>query len=243
MAANGLQEQNDSCANQLLDFVSNASRELKDMLGKVDRDAESEPLRQPSLRLPSPPFNSPVPSPTPSVVSSISDQEVPTMSPKFFSQRSQRRGRKRDFDSISEASMVEYPSKIRRADSLGDPDEYLDFPTTSNMYMAPMGYYQHQETTYKPTSCRYGNQNSPNQYQMYSSRLQPRLQYQQDSFNNSYQYFPNQPNWPVQNTNYTQNMYTIQQNEHVPDIADLVSWMVAENFLDTESLSLLLTQC
>ena len=119
-----------STANQLLDFVSNASRELIDMLGKVNNN-ESEDcnrhLLSPGLnfRLSSTPMTSPVPSPTPSSVSSLSDQEVPSMLPDFFAKTMQKRiRRKRSLDSAGETSSFDFSAKYRRADSVGDYEDY-----------------------------------------------------------------------------------------------------------------------
>eukprot|EP00794_Sanderia_malayensis_P008992 gene8992-9953_t len=281
MATQTVQDNNDLNANQLLNFVSNASKELKNMLGKVcektdDSVNQTSSLGNSSLSLPAA-FNSPIPSPTPSFVSSISDQEVPSMSPKYFGrQKSQQpgQGRKRAFDSSNESPSVDYhPTKVQRADSTGDYEEFIELPSIPQSTSPQQQYYnntapavhyqQHQQMYNKPMAC--GQQYSmPNRlatdYEAHSSRLQSRYQYQNDVYCHGQYVINNTANqridWPVQaklnttgyNTGYcnnAQNVYmnTLQQQEQYPDIADLVSWMVAENFLDNESLNILLTNC
>ena len=69
------------------------------------------------------------------------------------------------------------------------------------------------------------------------------LQYQQQQeMHNLNNYGSSQLNWPTQNTNSSPSYFSGQQQENVPDFADLVSWMLAEDFIDSETLAALLTQ-
>ena len=238
----------DLCANQLVSFVSNASKQLKNLLGEVDQDSKPLQTLPPTQGLPSPSFSSPVPSPTPSSVSSMSDQEVPSMSPGLLTKKAQRRGRKRISDSISEATMVEYPMKARRANSVGDYDEFVaSAAPVSQQYLIPpptSPSYRAEHLPFKLyNSCQYERYE---QFPTASSftRQQPRmLQYQQQQeMHNLNNYGSSQLNWPTQNTNSSPSYFSGQQQENVPDFADLVSWMLAEDFIDSETLAALLTQ-
>ena len=243
-----------SSTNELLSFVSNASRELKDMLGKVDTDERREATSGTCLSLPLPatPMSSPVPSPTPSCVSSVSDQEVPSMSPRFFASGSQKRSlRKRSHDSLRDVPFSNFSAKFRRTDSVGDYDEYqscaLKTPhRPSVMQSSPheIDYVVQQLVCQKSLQARqtfdqlYGAQLDSNQHQSYN-------RISQQSTTDGYTVrFGNQPSYTGHGM-YCQSMhsYHIPPTEPVPDFADLVSWMLAEDFLDAESLSTLLSRC
>eukprot|EP00112_Aurelia_sp_Birch-Aquarium-sp1_P009583 Seg2093.3 transcript_id=Seg2093.3/GoldUCD/mRNA.D3Y31 product="hypothetical protein" protein_id=Seg2093.3/GoldUCD/D3Y31 len=239
-----------SSADQLLNFVSNASRELKDMLGKVDNDEKPElnqRLLSPSFNSPATPMMSPIPSPSPSCVSSMSDQEVPSMSPRFFAINPQKRARKRSFDSSGEAPFLDYPMKVGRSDSVGESDEY--YPScalrTRNQrtpqkpqcwnYRQPYPMYQKQQCQ-KQQYQNFPTLHQLDQYPGYE-RYQQLSTCQQQTSN---VYSSNQQNFPAVNNNFGQSYSTVEQT---PDFADLVSWMLAEDFLDAETLSSLLSRC
>ncbi len=226
----------------------------------ADKDATDEKLSLARL-VPSPALLSPIPSPTPSSVSSISDQEVPSMSPGFVRRKAEKRGRKRDIVSVSEASMIEYPTKARRsneypvkarrADSTGDFEEYSRCEATNfRRYPSQQqrSYQQHEQAEFYPpahkqisrSSCQFA---SPNH--MAISRLHHKIQYTEDVYSHPHHCKPGPRHtfWNTQNFS-SQNCYMQQQHqEPVPDFAELVSWMLAENFLDTESLTALLARC
>lgn len=246
-------------ASHLLDFVSNASKELKDMLGKVDNDEKTE--RNPGLTSPgltvhlpaTPMMASPVPSPTPSCVSSISDQEVPSMSPRFFASSTQRRvRRKRSFDSSGEAPSLDLSDKFRRTDSVGDYEEY--YPSCAvglPLRQAGSGAQASSVETERRLqyeSCRKLHAHNsyhfdgiqPVQQQLYSRPMQQKLLQHYDSF----PFLSNQQHYSMQNTDQQQVLsHQPFYVDPAPDFADLVSWMLAEDFLDAETLSALLSRC
>ena len=240
-----------SSADQLLNFVSNASRELKDMLGKVDHDDQKPELNQtllsPGFASPATPMMSPIPSPSPSCVSSMSDQEVPSMSPRFFAVNPQKRARKRSFDSSGDAPFLDYPMKVGRSDSVGESDEY--YPSCAFRsrnqgnqhkpqwwnYRQPYPMYQKQQYQ-KQQYQKFPNTHRLDQYPGYE-RYQQLSSCQQQTSN---VYSSIQQNFPVVNNNCGQSFSSFEQT---PDFADLVSWMLAEDFLDAETLSSLLSRC
>ena len=247
----GLNNQNnESTANQLLNFVSNASKELKDMLGKVDNDEKANTnFLTPGFHthLPSTPMASPVPSPTPSCVSSVSDQEVPSMSPRFFASNTPKRvRRKRSFDSAGEAPPYEFSEKYRRADSVGDYDEY--YPSCAMVMRQHCGEFQASSLEMEQRKLQYqGHRKShnfnsmrPAQQQFNNGQMQKVQQMQQ--FNSS-ALLSNQQAYVMQQFEHQQNFPHVNPVDPTPDFADLVSWMLAEDFLDAETLSALLLRC
>ena len=241
-----------STADQLLNFVSNASKELQDMLGKVDNEesTRSNNLLTPGFNthLSSTPMSSPIPSPTPSCVSSLSDQEVPSMSPGFLTKATQRRlCRKRSLDSAGEAPSFDFSAKYRRADSVGDYEDYYPSCTTvmrgecSGVF--PMGTeYKSNHEVYRKSY----SQNYHNTHVMRTSHQQLYDRPMQKLYMQNYASSPfhsNQQNHATQNFDYHHGTSDMNTNVPTPDFEDLVSWMVAEDFLDAETLRALLLRC
>lgn len=248
-------------ANHLLDFVSNASKELKDMIGKVDNDEKGDNNSDSlfnglNVHLPATPMTSPVPSPTPSCVSSISDQEVPSMSPRFFAGNARTRTRrKRSIDSAGEAPAFEFMEKVRRADSVGDYEEY--YPSCALDMRRRQAYVcgsqassmelesRLQQQSYRKLHATHSQQFDelhPTQQQFYYGKPM-----QKSNMQNYYDYstfVSNQQHFTTA-FNYQQQAFQQQPNpvDSVPDFADLVSWMLAEDFLDADTLSTLLSRC
>lgn len=223
------------------------------MLGKVNNN-ESEDRRRNllspglNLRLSSTPMTSPVPSPTPSSVSSLSDQEVPSMLPDFFTKTMQKRvNRKRSFDSAGETSSFDFSAKYRRADSVGD---YEDYYPSSTVVMRRQGsgvlpmeidhklHHQENRKSYTPDYHHINAMHTSHQ-QLYN-RPMHKL-YMQNYASSAF--LSNQQNRMMQAFDHQHGVLEAIQQDPTPDFADLVSWMLAEDFLDAETLGALLSHC
>ena len=242
-----------SSADQLLSFVSNASRELKDMLGRVDSEDCADHgmnLLSPglNLRLSSTPSTSPIPSPTPSCVSSLSDQEVPSMSPGLFARTTQRRvRRKRSLDLAGEKPLFDFSAKYRRADSVGDYEDY--YPNCAVLMrqqggeISPMEVERtlHQQAYRKSNNPHYDHINSVhNSHQQLYNRPMQKLHMHNYA---SSAFLLNHQNHTMQTFDHQNCGIDVRPQEPTPDFADLVSWMLAEDFLDAETLGALLSHC
>ena len=231
---------------QLLHFVSNASREIKIFLDKVeneDSDVKAEecpksprsPKRPKTPRTPVPSPHSPIPSPTPSPMS-MCDQEVPQMSPEpsmeYLHPQIQRKRRLEMYPDES----ARYCKRTRYA-STGEFDEYNNSCRFGkrNFLTVPSRQYASQSVPSSTSSsirkdCMFNENNSDFRCQ----RLYSNMYDLQNGWPNGYNGMNNFINYNSIPTN------NHLQSEPSPDFADLVSWMVAEDFLDVETLSSLL---
>ena len=242
-----------STADQLLNFVSNASKELKDLLGKVDNEegtGSNTSLLPPgfNVHLSSTPMSSPIPSPTPSCMSSLSDQEVPSMSPGFLTKTTQRRlCRKRSLDSAGETPSFDFSAKYRRADSVGDYEDY--YPSCSTVMRGERSGVFPMGTEYKSSNEVYRKSYSQNYHHTHAMRTSHQQLYDrpmQKLYMQNYVTSPflsNQQNYVAQNFDSHHGTSDMNTNVPTPDFEDLVSWMVAEDFLDAETLRALLLRC